>query len=75
MKLTYTGETEQVFPDVKCADGTTLLAVPGHVYDLETNPDDSVFSASRAPASSSAVETVAEVEGSPSSSTPTEPTE
>ena len=50
MKLTFNGESPTVYSNVKCADGTTLLAIPGGSYDVDSNPDENLFSVGSAPA-------------------------
>lgn len=38
--FTFEGDQPYVFPQVTVADGSTLFAVPGEVYELDSAPDD-----------------------------------
>ena len=45
----YNGEIALVFVDVTdLSTGATLLAVPGETYELESNPDESLFASVKA---------------------------
>jgi hypothetical protein len=43
-KFTYIGDIALVFVDATdLSTGSTLLAVPGETYELDSNPDTSLF--------------------------------
>lgn len=47
--FTYKGEVEMVYVDfTDVATGGTLYAVPGETYELESNPDSTVFVSKKA---------------------------
>ncbi len=35
MRFTYTGDAEQIYPQYRDGDGSTLVARPGETYDIE----------------------------------------
>ena len=69
---TYTDETARVYPDIK-NNGSTLEALPGQIYALDTDPGDGRWASTQAKpeAPVTSLEAPVEADSTVSESTPT----